>query len=118
MRAQRMMGRSAKLALAWVCMLIQTSFTNAARVRGAAGGTTLQTRSIATQDDQRITRTITVHSETEVSLTATETGVDVRLEIQQGEEIQAWDNPVRRWGPERLVLPAGAQRRVTVNVVA
>src|SRR5690242_10316192 len=108
--------RAARVTLA--LLLLPISATPAAVVCGTSGGTTLQTLSIPMLGHRSITRTITVLSGTEVLLTAAETGVDVRLQIQVGGETWSWDNPVRRWGPQRIILPAGPQRHVPVTVVA
>jgi CHAT domain-containing protein len=69
---------------------------------------------------QRVRRTIALPEGTSLLVTALESGVDVRIEVPGGDGAPAAivsDNPVRRWGPQRIVLPAGAARRLSLDVI-
>jgi len=89
---------------------------------GSTPGTLLQSVTFAVdgprEGQQRITRTIDVPAGTDILLVATETGVDVRVELQSGTAALVSDNPVRRWGPQRLVVPAGSSRTLTAAFIA
>ncbi len=74
---------------------------------------------VAVEGQARVTRTIGLPAGTEVLLTAFESGVDVRIEVRAGAEAAALasDNSVRRWGPQRVVVPAGPVRPLSIQVI-
>jgi CHAT domain-containing protein/tetratricopeptide (TPR) repeat protein len=74
---------------------------------------------VALEGRARLKRTIDLPAGTGVLLTASESGVDIRIEVQAGSSAPAIasDNPLRRWGPQRVVLPAGPARTVSIQVI-
>jgi len=84
------------------------------------GKPVFQDISAAIDGQARLTRTIDLPAGTGVLLTASESGLDLRIEVQSGTGTAALssDNPLRRWGPQRVVLPAGPARSLSIQVIA
>lgn len=67
----------------------------------------------------RVARSFQLPADTTLLLVALEKGIDSRLELKDPttREIRAFDNPMRRWGPQRAVVPAGRARTLELAAV-
>src|SRR5262245_45070043 len=86
---------------------------------GDEGKPVFQDISVAIEGQGRLKRTIALPPGTGVLLTASESGLDARMEAQAGEgaPVLSADNPVRRWGPQRIVLAAGDARALSIQII-
>jgi len=96
------------------------TWATAAPACSEAGKPVFQDIPLALDGQGRLKRTIDLPAGTGVLLTASESGVDVRIEVQSGPGSPAVssDNPVRRWGPQRVLLPSGPTRPLSIQVIA
>jgi CHAT domain-containing protein len=67
----------------------------------------------------RVTRTVTIPANLRVLIEATEAGIDARFELQEPgiADIRMFDNPLRRWGPQRVLIASGKRRDVVLAAV-
>ena len=72
---------------------------------------------VAGHDRVRVNATVPSYSE--VIATATTTGVDVHLELvgENGNSPLIADTPIRRWGPQHVVMNVGDRSEVALDVV-
>src|SRR5690349_8449209 len=66
----------------------------------------------------RVTRSVNIRAGEIVLISATEKGIDVRLEIAlTPRERRTADSPIARSGPQRLLLESGAARKVEIALL-
>jgi len=67
----------------------------------------------------RVARPLHVPADTTLLLVAFEKGIDSRLEIKDSttRETRAFDSPMRRWGPQRALVPSGRSRTLELTAV-
>jgi CHAT domain-containing protein len=91
-----------------------------ARACSAEGEPVFQDISVTLEGRGQLGKTIDLPAGTGVLLTASEAALDVRIEAQAGvgTSTLSSDNPLRRWGPQRIVIPGGAARPLSIHVIA
>jgi CHAT domain-containing protein len=67
----------------------------------------------------RVMRSVTIPANVRVLIEATEQGNDARLELQEPgvAAIRMFDNPLRRWAPQRVLIGSGQRRDVALAAV-
>jgi CHAT domain-containing protein/tetratricopeptide (TPR) repeat protein len=66
----------------------------------------------------RVSRAISVPANFAVLIAVAERGIDVRVELAlDAGQMRAADSPLRRWGPQRLMVEAGPARRIDLAII-
>ncbi|MEO8063684.1 MAG: CHAT domain-containing tetratricopeptide repeat protein [Pseudomonadota bacterium] len=85
----------------------------------APAGPPLQQLDVEVINTARAERSVNIPANVRVLIEATEKGTDARLELQEPgvTGVRRFDNPLRRWAPQRLLLESGKRRDVGLAIV-
>ena len=66
----------------------------------------------------RVLRSVLVPKDSAIMIAVSERGIDVRIEATLGVgQVHAFDSPLRRWGPQRMMVEAGPARRIELAII-
>lgn len=96
----------------------QVSSPDSAAECGIAGARLIETADLEVTGQVRVSRAVRIPSGALVLISSIERGIDVRMLASAGNrDMRAADSPIRRRGPQRILLEPGAAREVTIAIV-